>query len=42
MKWELLKIVRRLMLRGRNWKDEWEERKQLVVRELGRRIAAGE
>jgi len=38
----LSKAVRKLMGRGVNWDDEWEEEKGLVVRELGRRMVAEE
>jgi len=36
----LSNAVRKLMGRGVNWQDEWEEEKGLVVGELGRMIVA--
>jgi len=36
----LSKKVRKVMARSVNWEDEWEEEKELVVGELGRRMVA--
>jgi len=36
----LSKAVRKLIRRGVNWEDEWEEEEGLMVGELGKRIAA--
>jgi len=38
----LSKAVRKVMGRGVNWEDEWEEEEGLVVGEMGRRMVADE
>jgi hypothetical protein len=38
----LSKVVRKVMGRGVNWEDEWEEEEGRVVGELGRRMVAEE
>jgi len=38
----LSKAVRKVMGRGDNWEDEWEEEEGLVIGDLDRRMVAGE
>ena len=41
-KWGLSNVVRKLMGRGMNWEDAWEEEEGLIVREMDRRMVAAE